>query len=62
MVAVVAPESDAGMSLPATHFAVAGRHSRPSVQPNFQQPVQWKKLRNKTIGLEMLEGAEADGD
>jgi hypothetical protein len=62
MVAVATPEVDAGMWLSATHFAVGSTRSWPSVQPDSQQPAQLKGLRNKTIGLEMLEGAAADGD
>jgi hypothetical protein len=62
MVAVVTPAVDAGMWLPATLFAVASTRSCPSVRPKSQQRVQQKSLKNKTTGLEMLEGAEADGD
>ena len=61
MVAVVTPELHAGMWLPATHFAVDRMRSCPSVQPNSQRPAQRKRLRNKTAGLEMREGAAADG-
>ncbi len=58
MEAVGTPKVDAGMWLPATHFAVDGTHSGPPVLPGSQR----KLLRNKTVGLETLEGAEADGD
>jgi hypothetical protein len=57
MVAAVAPEIDAGMWLPAEHFAVGSTRLRPVVQLNLQQPLQ----QNKTTGLVTLEGSEADG-
>jgi len=57
MVAGVTPEIDAGMWLPAEHFAIGSKCLWPSVQPNLQQPAR----KNKTIGLVTLEGSEADG-
>jgi hypothetical protein len=57
MVAAVTPEINAGMSLPAEHFAFAGMHSEPLVRPNLPPPLQ----QNKTTGLVTLEGPEADG-
>jgi hypothetical protein len=57
MGAAVTPEVDAGMWLPAEHFAVRTTHSEPLVRPNLQQPLR----KNKTTGLVTLEGPEADG-
>jgi hypothetical protein len=57
MVAAVTPQMDAGMCLPAEHFAIGAPHSHPLVEQNLQQPVR----KNKTIGLVMLKGSEADG-
>ena len=57
MVAAVTPEMDAGMWLPAEHFAFGEIHSEPLVQVNLQQSLQ----QNKTAGLVTLEGTEADG-
>ena len=57
MVAAVTPEIDAGMWLPAGHFAVGSTRLRPVVQVNLPQPL----CKNKTAGLVTLEGREADG-
>jgi hypothetical protein len=57
MVAAVTPKIDAGMWLPAEHFAVRTIYSAPSIQPNLQQSLR----QNKTAGLGTLEGREADG-
>jgi hypothetical protein len=58
MEAVGTQAVDAGIWLPAMPFAVDSTHSGPSVLPGSQR----KLLRNKTVRLEILEGAEADGD
>jgi hypothetical protein len=57
MVAAVTPEINAGMSLPAEHFAVGGTRLRPVVRVNLPRPLQ----QNKTTGLVTLEGSETDG-
>jgi hypothetical protein len=57
MVAAVTPEIDAGMWLPAGHFAFGSTRLGPVVQVNLPQPLR----KNKTTGLVTLEGSEADG-
>jgi hypothetical protein len=57
MVAAVTAEMNAGMWLPAEHFAVGGTRLRPVVRVNLPQPLR----RNKTTGLITLEGSETDG-
>jgi hypothetical protein len=57
MVAAVTAEMNAGMWLPAEHFAVRTIYSAPSIHPNLQQSLR----QNKTAGLVTLEGLEADG-
>jgi hypothetical protein len=57
MVAAVTLEQNAGMWLPAEHFASAGLRSKPPVQPNLPQPAR----ENKTVGLVILKGTEPDG-
>jgi len=57
MVVAVTPEMDAGMWLPAEHFAFGEIHSEPLVQVNLPQSLR----ENKTAGLVTLEGTEADG-
>jgi hypothetical protein len=57
MVAAVTPKRDAGMWLPAEHFAARTTYSVPSIHPNLQQSLQ----QNKTAGLGTLEGRAADG-
>jgi hypothetical protein len=57
MVAAVTPKIDAGMWLPAEHFAVRTIYSAPSIHPNLPQPLR----KNKTAGLVTLEGRETDG-
>jgi aromatic ring hydroxylase len=56
-VVAVTPEVNAGMWLPAEHFAVRTKFSAPLIYPNLQQSLQ----QNKTAGLVTLEGLEADG-
>ncbi len=51
MVAVVTPEVEAGMWLPATHFAIESMSSWRSDRPTFQELVQRKSLKNETAGL-----------
>ena len=58
MVVAVTPEINAGMWLPAEHFAVGGIHSAPSVQPNLPQSLR----ENKTAGLVTLEGLRPMAD
>ena len=57
MVAAVTAEMNAGIWLPAEHFAVGSTRLRPLVQLNLPQPLR----KNKTTGLVTLEGTEADG-
>jgi hypothetical protein len=57
MVAAVAPKINAGMWLPAKHFAVGSTRLRPVVQVNLPQPL----CKNKTAGLVTLQGSETDG-
>jgi hypothetical protein len=58
MVAVATPEVDAGMWVPATHFAIADTYRWSPAPPNLQQPT----MRNKTTRLEKSEGLRFDGD
>jgi hypothetical protein len=57
MVAAVTPKIDAGIWLPAEHFAVRTIYTAPSIHPNLRQSLG----QNKTVGLVTLEGLEADG-
>ena len=57
MVAAVMPEINAGIWLPAGHFAVGSIRLRPMVQVNLPHPSR----KNKTAGLITLEGPETDG-
>jgi hypothetical protein len=57
MVAEVMPEINAGIGLPAGHFAVGSTRLRPVVRVNLPQPLR----KNKTAGLVTLEGRAADG-
>lgn len=57
MVSAVTLEQNAGMWLPAEHFASDGPRPNPLVQPNLPEPAR----KNKTIGLVILKGTEPDG-
>jgi hypothetical protein len=57
MVAAVTADMNAGMWLPAEHFAVGSTRLWPVVQVNLPQPFR----KNKTTGLITLEGSETDG-
>jgi hypothetical protein len=57
MVAAVTAEMNAGIWLPAEHFAVRTIYSAPSIRPNLQQSLR----QNKTAGLGTLEGSGTDG-
>ena len=57
MVGAGTTEINAGMRLPAGHFAVRAKFSAPLIYPNLQQSLQ----QNKTAGLVALEELEADG-
>ena len=57
MVAAVTADMNAGMWLPAEHFAVGSTRLRSVAQLNLPQPLR----KNKTTGLITLEGSETDG-